>query len=34
MGHSACLKELDDIENFLKERLPSKVEKSDGKTEL
>ncbi|KAK4232365.1 Phospholipase/carboxylesterase/thioesterase [Podospora fimiseda] len=33
MGHSACLEELDDIENFLKERLPA-LGKGDEKSEL
>jgi lysophospholipase-1 len=32
MGHSACLEELDDIEAFLKERLPALG--NEGKSEL
>jgi len=31
MAHSACPEELDDVEAFLKERLPAK---DSGKTEL
>ncbi|KAJ9155721.1 Acyl-protein thioesterase 1 [Pleurostoma richardsiae] len=39
MGHSACLEELDDVEEFLRERLPPKGDsandkKDDGKSEL
>ncbi|KAM7205595.1 Phospholipase/carboxylesterase/thioesterase [Rhypophila sp. PSN 637] len=34
MGHSACPREMDDVENFLKDRLPAQGEKKDGKAEL
>lgn len=35
LGHSAALEELDDVEAFLKERLPPKGESAeDGKSEL
>ncbi|KAK0613138.1 Phospholipase/carboxylesterase/thioesterase [Bombardia bombarda] len=33
MGHSACLEELNNVEAFLRERLPE-VDKKDGKPEL
>jgi hypothetical protein len=33
MPHSACLEELDDVEAFLKERLPA-LGNSEGKSEL
>ncbi|KAK3331026.1 Phospholipase/carboxylesterase/thioesterase [Apodospora peruviana] len=33
MGHSACPTEMNDVENFLKERLPA-LDKKDGKSEL
>lgn len=32
MGHSACLEELDDIEAFLRQRLPALG--NEGKSEL
>lgn len=34
MGHSACVDELDAIENFLIERLPKQGEKNEEKSEL
>lgn len=33
MGHSACPREMDDVEDFLKDCLPALGEK-DGKSEL
>jgi hypothetical protein len=33
MGHSACLEELDDVEGFLRERLPV-LGSGEGKSEL
>jgi hypothetical protein len=33
MGHSACLEELDDVEAFLRERLPV-LGDNEGKSEL
>ena len=33
MGHSACLEELDDVEAFLRERLPA-LGNGEGKSEL
>jgi lysophospholipase I len=34
MAHSACLEELDDVEAFLRERLPAMSDEPDGKSEL
>ncbi|RKU40548.1 hypothetical protein DL546_002638 [Coniochaeta pulveracea] len=34
MGHSACLEELDEIEDFLRQRLPPRAGKDEGKSEL
>ncbi len=34
MGHSACLEELDDVEAFLRERLPALGNKPAEKPEL
>lgn len=34
MGHSACLEELDAIEDFLTERLPKVGDKAEEKSEL
>ena len=34
LAHSACLEELDDVEAFLKERLPAVGNSNEGKSEL